>query len=379
MEEITFLRGVPAEEALLELKKYINKYWCAAIDKYGIDVLQYSGKRADFNGFIPLKETLAGRFSVSGNPNHRVICSNGGMEILSFLFKALPKGSVIAMEATTYDRTLSDALRCGLQVIGVPLGSDGIDLDSLQTVLRSTKIHLFYSIIYHQNPTGICYTSQNIQAAAKLCRKYGVLFVCDIAYYELRYDGKTNQAIDLSEVHNVDTCLLGSFTKTISPGTKCGFGIFPPNVVETLTPVIANTRLNPNYPTQAMVSEMIRDGFYDNYLKFLIGLYTPKMLALNEAMGRYFPELHMPEITGGFFCLMWLERIAPSKEEDFIRKVNESGVLIAPAHGVITPDSRGILRNNGLPVRLTFPSLSIEDIEKGISIIAQVYKNTDWK
>ena len=379
MEEVTFLRGVPAEEALIELRKYINKYWCAAIDGYGTEVLQYSGKRADFNGFIPLKEILAERFSVSGNPNHRIICSNGGMEVLSFLFKALPKGSVIAMEATTYDRALSDALRYGLQVIGVPLGSDGIDLDSLQAVLRSAKIHLFYSIIYHQNPTGTCYTPQNIEAVAKLCQKYGALFVCDIAYYELRYDGKTNKAIDLLQVNNVNTCLLGSFTKTISPGTKCGFGIFPPNVVETLTPVIANTRLNPNYPTQAMISEMIRDGFYDNYLKFLIKLYTPKMLALNEAMGRYFPELHMPEITGGFFCLMWLERIAPSREEDFIRKVKESGVLIAPARTVITPDFRSVMCNNGLPVRLTFPSLSTEDIKKGIGIIAQMHKNADWK
>ena len=379
MEEVTFLRGVPAEKALVELKKYINNYWVAAIDRYGTEVLQYSGKQADFNGFIPLKETLAERFSVSGDPNHRVICSNGGMEALSFLFKALPKGSVIAMEATTYDRALSDALRCGLQVVGVPLGSDGIDLDLLQAVLRSAKIQLFYSITYHQNPTGICYTPENIEAAAKLCRKYGALLICDIAYHELRYDGKINQAIDLSEVHNANTCLIGSFTKTISPGTKCGFGIFPPNVVETLTPVIANTRLNPNYPTQAMISEMIGDGFYDNYLNFLIELYTPKMLALNEAIGRYFPELPMPEITGGFFCLVWLERIAPSSEKDFIRKLKESGVLIAPAHGVITPDFRGALCDNGLPVRLTFPSLSIEDIKKGIGVIAQVYKSTDWK
>lgn len=379
MGEITFLRGVPAEEALVELKKHINNYWCSAIDKYGTDVLQYSGKRADFNGFIPLKETLAKKFSVPGNPNHRVICSNGGMEVLSFLFKALPKGSVIAMEATTYDRALSDALRCGLQVVGVPLGSDGIDLDSLQAVLSSTKIQLLYSIIYHQNPTGICYTPQNIEAAAKLCRKYGALFVCDIAYYELRYDGQTNQAIDLSEDHNADTCLLGSFTKTISPGTKCGFGIFPRNVVETLTPVIANTRLNPNYPTQAMISEMITDGFYDRYLKFLIELYAPKMMALNEAMARYFSEFHVPEITGGFFCLMWLGKIAPSEEEDFIRKVKEAGVLIAPAHGVIPPDLRSVMCDNGLPVRLTYPSLSIEDIGKGIGIIAQMYKSTGWK
>ena len=378
MKEITFLRGVPAQEALDALKTYLNKYWCAVIDRYGSEVLQYSGKQADFNGFIPLKEILAERYAVSGNPNHRIICSNGGMEILSFLFKALPKGSVIAMEATTYDRALAGALQCGLQVIGVPLGADGIDLHALEAVLRSTKIQLFYAIVYHQNPTGICYTSQNIEAAAKLCSKYGALLVCDMAYRELRYSEKKNPAIDLSD-HHADTCLIGSFTKTISPGTKCGFGVFPPNVVETLTPVIANTRLNPNYPTQAMISEMMRDGFYDRHLMFLIKLYTPKMRALNEAMTRYFPELRMPEITGGFFCLLRLEGIVASKKGDFIRKVKESGVVISPADAVITPDFRGAMCSNALPVRLTFPSLPVEDIENGIRTIAQVYESADWK
>ena len=65
---------------------------------------------------------------------------------------------------------------------------------------------------------------ENIEAAAKLCARYNTLYVCDIAYYELRYDGLKHVLPDLA---NHTTCLIGSFTKTLSPGTKCGVRDFP--------------------------------------------------------------------------------------------------------------------------------------------------------
>jgi 2-aminoadipate transaminase len=372
MGEISFLRGVPAEEALETVAGIVEKNYVKALREYGARLLQYQiPGLSDFNGFIPLKKSLADRYGIDGDPSRRVICFNGGLEAFSFILKAFPRGSRIAMEAMTYDRSLADALRYEHEVAGIPLTKEGVDLDALEQTLSSGKVRLFYRIIYHQNPTGIDSTLENIEEAARICARYNTLYVCDIAYYELRYDGLKNPLPDLTA--NPALCLIGSFTKTLTAGAKCGFGIFPEKVVDQLAPVIANTRINPNYPTQAMIHKVIASGEYDEYLRYLVGLYRPRMDALNRSLLRYLDDIEVPQVTGGFFMGIWLPGIGD--EEGFVKAAKARGVNIATAN-VFCPGWKKVLQesHNGPFFRLTFPSIKSEDIEQGIERIGTAYK-----
>ena len=374
MGEISFLRGVPAEDALEAVAGIVEKNYVKAFREYGAKLLQYQiPGLSDFNGFMPLKKILADRYGIGGDPNRRVICFNGGMEALSIILKAFPRGSQVAMEAMSYDRALADALRYEHEVAGIPLTKEGVDLDALEKTISGGKVKLFYRIIYHQNPTGLDSTMENIEEAAKLCAHYNTLYVCDIAYYELRYDGRKNRLPDL--MANPDLCLIGSFTKTLTAGTKCGFGILPEKVVDQLTPVIANTRLNPNYPTQAMIHKVIASGEYDEYLNYLIGLYRPRMDTLNRSLLTYLDDIEVPLVTGGFFMGIWLSGI--DDEEGFVKAAKAKGVNIATAN-VYCPGWKKALRerNKGSFFRLTFPSIKSEDIALGIERIAAAYKET---
>ena len=372
MKEIGFLRGVPAEEALEAVAGIVEEGYARALREYGAKLLQYQiPGLSDFNGFMPLKKTLADRYGIGGDPNRRVICFNGGLEALSMILKAFLKGSRIAMEALTYDRALADAIRYEHEVAGIPLSKEGVDLDAMEKTLSAGNIKLFYRVIYHQNPTGLDSTPQNIEDAARLCARYNTLYVCDIAYYELRYDGLKNRLPDLDA--NPTTCLIGSFTKTLSPGTKCGFGIFPETLVDRLAPVIANTRLNPNYPTQAMIHNVIASGEYDQYLGYLAGLYRSRMEALNGSLVQYLDGIEVPRVTGGFFAGLWLPGIG--NEEDFVKAAKANAVNIATAN-VFCPGWKTALREKqqGSFFRLTFPSVSPEEIEQGIERIGKTYK-----
>ena len=371
MANISFLRGVPADEALAAITDIVAQGYAKALKNFGHKLLQYQTPGVtDFNGFIPLKEELAHRFGLSGDGNKRVICFNGGMEVFSLLLKSFPRGTRVAIEALTYDRALADVLRYEHKVVGIPFGLDGIDLDVLEKELSKGDIKLFYRIIYHQNPTGLDSTMENIEAAAQLCARYNALYVCDIAYYELRYDGKKNRLLDLSKFPT--TCLIGSFTKTLSPGTKCGFGIFPEDVVKQLTPVIANTRLNPNYPTQAMIHHVIASGEYDKYLEYLADLYRPRLEALNRSLDEHFPEPERRPVTGGFFTGIWLAGI--QDEGAFIEAAKVKGVTIAPA-AVFAPGWKTHYwkREGGPFFRLTFPSVTPENIAEGVARLGATY------
>ena len=155
MSTINFLRGVPAEEALVPVAEALGREYSNVLQELGPDVIQYQRPGlADFNGFVPLKETLARRFGVEGEGQNRVICTNGGMESFSLLIKSFPRPSKIATDSQTYDRVLSDISTQGHEAVGVAMTADGIDLGQLEDTLRSGDIKVFYQVAYHHNPTG---------------------------------------------------------------------------------------------------------------------------------------------------------------------------------------------------------------------------------
>jgi len=167
-KSINFLRGVPAEEDLSKLIPIASEGYKKAITNYGTDVLQYG----HFNGFKPLRDLLGTLHHVDPE---RIIVGNGGMEVISLLFKSLPRESNIIVEEMTYDRVIHDAQRYGHNLIGVELTSTGLNLEQLKKVINKTSVAVFYGIPFHQNPTGIDYTPENRKAVERICKSGLVL------------------------------------------------------------------------------------------------------------------------------------------------------------------------------------------------------------
>ena len=354
---INFLRGVPSEEALSRLIPMVSEGYEKVVRLYGTEVLQYG----HFSGFKPLRVLIANLHHVDPE---RVIVGNGGLEVISLFFKSLPLQSNVIVEETTYDRVLFDAKRYGHHLIGVKLTSEGVDLNQFRDVVNKNEIAAFYGIPFHQNPTGINYTEENRRAVERVCKEHNILCVWDVCYQDLRYDGKANSPIDVSEWGPI---LTSSFTKTISPGTKCGYIIVPNHYVEHLSEIIANTRINPNLPTQALIADFIQSGRYDGYLEYLCELYRPRMDALNTALNIHFPGGFPVEISGGFFATLTLGAISVENEIAFVKSAKDAGVGIAPAWNAVAPNFEEEMRKKGLFVRLTFPAYQPNEIEWGIS------------
>ena len=90
MANINFLRGVPADEALVPVASALSKAYAEVLEEFGGKIIQYQTPGlTDFLGYHRLKETLADRFGAPGDPLKKVICSNGGMETFSFVLNLL--------------------------------------------------------------------------------------------------------------------------------------------------------------------------------------------------------------------------------------------------------------------------------------------------
>lgn len=361
-KNINFLRGVPADKILADLIPQAADGYRRAIERYGTDVLQYG----HFNGFKPLRELIGDVHRVDPE---RVVVGNGGMEIISLFLKALPPKSRILIEESTYDRVVLDAERYGHRLIGIRLNHTGADLDGLKSAADAHACQAFYGIPFHQNPTGINYTQENIAAVEKICRDRGMLCVWDICYEALRYDGETNSPIGVSDDGPV---LINSFTKTIAPGTKCGYMVLPSRLVDDTVNVIANTRINPNLPTQGFIADFIASGNYDRFLTHICSFYRPRMDALNDALETQFAGAFPASLTGGFFSCLTFGGVTGEREQAFLDAARESGVGLAAAWNAVAPNLREDKRRQGLLVRLTFPAFEPEDIAWGISTLKAV-------
>ncbi len=366
---INFLRGVPADDALSRLIPIASEGYAKTIRQYGKDILQYG----HFTGFKPLRDRIS---SLHGISSERIIAGNGGLEVISLFFKSLPKESTIMVEETSYDRVLLDVKRYGHHIIGIRLTPEGVDLDHFSQVVSKTTIAAFYGIPFHQNPTGINYTVENRKEVEHICKGNDILCVWDVCYQDLRYDGEANTPIDIFDWGPI---LTSSFTKTISPGTKCGYMIVPNHYVAHLSNVVANTRINPNLPTQAFIADFMESGGYDDFLNDLRKLYKPRMEALNKALDIHFRGAFPVAVSGGFFATLTLKNISRDKEATFIEVAKKAGVGIAPAWDTVAPNFQAERQEKGLFVRLTFPAFEPDKIEWGISTLKDVYDSVGGK
>jgi len=111
------------------------------------------------------------------------------------------------------------------------------------------------------------------------------------------------------------------------------------NFVDQMMRVVANTRINPNLPTQAFIS---------------------------------FPGAFATDMSGGFFTCLTLMKITPEQEQSFVNASKEAGIGIAAAWDAVAPNCRDSKRQKGLFMRLTFPAFKPDQITWGISTLKKV-------
>ncbi|MFA6394189.1 MAG: PLP-dependent aminotransferase family protein [Patescibacteria group bacterium] len=366
---ISFGRGVPATEAINRVKNEWYRIQPEIQEMYGNSGFEYKSAFGDFGGAFGLRESIAERFEVSGDPKQRVICSNGGMEMIAHVINSLPPGPVLVEEAT-YNRVLEHLGHINRQAIGVKLGEDGIDPRQLEETINTYSPVALYRIPFHQNPTGICASEGNLYYVGAVCARYNIVDIADIAYIDLRYDSALNFLPDTSAINLRNTIFIGSFSKTLSPGAKCGFGIIPESFTKRIQSVVDNARLNPSYITQFTYDQIMRNGFFDEQLLFLWELYAPRMNALDSSIRDHL-FLNVTPTTGGFFRFLALSNISDGNA--LVQAAKANNLIIEPGIDCVPLNFRSQY-NGRFPIRLTFPALTPEEIVEGTRRLACAYE-----
>lgn len=359
MAVISFARGVPSPE-LLPLEEFGE---CARsiVERDGRTALNYGPP----GGYAPLREWIAERHGVA---SERVVVTNGSLQAFDlFARHVFRDGGRALVEAPTYDRSLRSLAAHGADIVGIPLGETGLDLDALAEALaREARPRLLYTIPNFQNPTGRTLSLASREALAALVREQGLLVYEDDPYNLVRFAGE-----DLPSLHRLagaeTVVFASSFSKSVAPGIRVGYLVLPEDLIAPIEALAHETYLSPTMFVQGALFEFLRRGLLEPQLERARRGLRARRNAMLSALARDFPEgARWNEPDGGYF--LWLDLPPGVDAESLLARATTAGVTFVK--GADFYPSRG----GEEAVRLAFSFASIEEIDEGISTLGALVR-----
>ena len=202
-----------------DLKKSIEK----VIAKEGKTLAKY-GLESGPQGYLPLRHFIASalksRASIDCTEKETLVVS-GSLQALDLVNQTLlQKGDTVIIEEENYGGTITRLNRLGVNMIGIPLESDGMNINFLKKILmdlenKKIKPRYIYTIPTIQNPTGTIMSIKKRKSLLALSNQYGIPIFEDDCYADLIWEGERPPAIKSYDTEG-SVIYCGSFSKSIA-------------------------------------------------------------------------------------------------------------------------------------------------------------------
>lgn len=360
---ISFAGGLPnpisfPQEELLESTERVVK-------TYGSNVFQYSITV----GLPELRQYIADRYNRIFHLNltiDNILITTGSQQALDLIGKVLlDKGDGVIVEKPTYLAAIQAFSMHQPVFYPVELTRDGMNPDQLQKALQN-PVKFIYAIPDFQNPTGLTYSAENRKSIYEILKDHGVVLIEDDPYGELRFDGERLPYIGAGKLPN--SILLGTFSKTVTPGMRTGFIISEnKELLKCLSIAKEASDLHTNVFSQYLIWDYLKNNDLDMHIAKIKALYKKQAQTMMDAMEQYFP----PAVTytkphGGMF--LWVTLPEGVSAMSLFPKALEKKVAFVPG------DPFYIGTKNANTMRLNYTNADCETIAEGIHRLGDLLK-----
>ena len=345
---ISFAGGLPAPETFPEIN----------LRGMPTSALQYGASEGD----PALRQAVADKVNALGiacTPQQVLILSGSqqGIDLVAKLF--IDTGTPVAVESPTYLAALQVFRYFGANF-------SRLDPNLPHAGLVSAECPAFaYAIPTFQNPTGHCYDLIQRATLAKACDELMVPLFEDDPYRDLAYDACERTPV-CAGLRRASWIYQGSFSKSLAPGLRLGYLVASPDLMTPLVRLKQAADLHSNRVSQWYVLGELKNAGRHQRIGEIVDIYRHKRNQFVQALDRHFTALAEWQIpSGGLFVWIKLKQLIDTRL--LLREAIRRGVAFMPGEAFFAerPNACGA-------IRLNFSHASIEQIDSGLAILAEL-------
>jgi len=398
-DAISFAAGKP-DEKYFNLRHHLSKFDLyvdyrvrqtgASKEKVINSIGQYGKTKGIINDIV--SEYLKKDENISVSANH-ILMTVGAQEAFSIIVSSIcdRDKDVILVEDPGYIGVSSFARVFGYNIEEATADEEGINLKALISKIldinrSGRKVKLLYVVPDYQNPSGSFMPIGNRLKLLELARNYNFLIIEDGIYNSYTYGQKRCATLKSLDRYN-RVIYVGSFSKSLFPGLRVGLiaadqlieneGGEAVSLIDEMAKVKAQISNNTPTINQAILGGILLDA--DHSLSILnrskIEGYRMKYEKLVDSLNKYIKVfenewasgIKWNDPKGGLFIKLTLP--FDIDIEDVYECADKYKVIVCPMRYFH-------IKNGGeKEIRVTFSNLSPEDIEMGVSRLADYLKN----
>jgi GntR family transcriptional regulator/MocR family aminotransferase len=295
-----------------------------------------------------------------------VLCS-GTQSALEIIIKVLSVEKTIAMEEPCYDGARAVFQSSGFQIIPVPVGEEGIDLQKLSL----QKASIVYLSPSHQFPTGAIMPIQNRMEILNLARKRDMMIIEDDYDSEFRYKGRA-----IPSLQSIDQAgrviYVGTFSKALSPGLRMSYLVLPNWLLGTYQEKYRGYQCTIPLIEQKTLLHFMQDGNWEKHIRRVCLSQKRKHDTLLAAIHNILGD--RVRVFGHYAGLhILLEFVDGQQEDTLLQKAQQYGVQVCP----VSPFWLEKVNYGGNTVVLGYGKIKEKEIEPAVELLNKAWFNTD--
>ncbi|MGQ3379705.1 aminotransferase-like domain-containing protein [Priestia endophytica] len=324
--------------------------------------LGYSEPKGD----LQLREAISKRLREKGiytTPSSILIVSGALQAIQLLSLSLLERSARILVERPSYLYSVNALQSAGIKLIGIERSMNKpLSIEKVEQLKNRFDLSLFYVNPTFHNPTGALMGEDERKALVENCIRMGLPIIEDSAYEDLWIDEKPPLPLK-SYDKSGQVLYLGTMSKLVSPGLRIGWVVGQEGVIERLADTKMQTDYGSSTVSQYVARRWMLSEQYEEHSTYVRQMLKKRRDFMQFLLECYFSHLATWTIPkGGFY--IWIVFHFRLNFDKLFKKGVEKGILIAPGHIYDRLDRTSL--------RLSYSYASLEEMEKGLRILAEL-------
>jgi GntR family transcriptional regulator/MocR family aminotransferase len=243
----------------------------------------------------------------------------------------------------------------------IPVDKFGMDIDALETLLKTKVIKVVYIIPHHHFPTTVTMSMDRRQKLLKLAKEYSFAIIEDDYDFDFHYNDKPYLPL-ASMDHNHNVIYIGSVTKTFAPALRIGFLIGGQAFVDACVSLRQLIDKQGDSLLEEAFSSLYENGEMERHFRKCIKVYKQRRDLFCEILHQNFQDYVSFDIPEGGLAV-WTLFNKEINMKEMSQRAFKKGLLIGDGsfyHNEVS-------NPNGL--RLGFASLTELEITQSLELL----------